>query len=142
MPRRIISQNRVFQQGRSAFTWSQGVCEPGGTFQQNHTFFYGKVREGAIQGAVGQEVAEGLLALGAPWLFFVKGPVEDAVGTVDVVASFDHGHALQGDVAEADGAGEVARFGRLFGGGACRVCVVVVIFVVVVMVPTLEERIV
>ena len=43
--------------------------------------------------------------------------MEDAMSAVNVVTAFDHGHIFQGDIAQADGAGELTRFGGFGGGG-------------------------
>ncbi len=52
-------------------------------------------------------------------MFFVERPMEDAMGTVDVIATLDHGHVFKLNVTKADGTGEFACFGDFrWGTGA------------------------
>lgn len=66
----------------------QVVDVPLGSFQEAYALFHCTVGDSPIELPIEKEVVEGALALRACSLFFECGPLEDAVGTVEVFASF------------------------------------------------------
>ncbi len=58
------------------------LLNPGGSFQQTHTLLYREVTHCAIQGAVGQQTGEWLLALGAAAIVPQISPLQNAFGCI------------------------------------------------------------
>ncbi len=58
------------------------LLNPGGSFQQTNTLLYREVTHCAIQGAVGEQTGEGLLALGTAAIVAQISPLENAFGCI------------------------------------------------------------
>lgn len=63
-------------------TCLQLLLNPGGSFQQTHTLLYREVTHCAVQGAVGEQTAKGLLALGAAAIVAQISPLQNAFGCI------------------------------------------------------------
>lgn len=63
-------------------TCLQLLLNPSGSFQQTHTLLYREVTHCAIQGAVSEQTAEGLLALGTAAVVAQISPLENAFGCI------------------------------------------------------------
>ncbi len=58
------------------------LLNPGGSFQQTHTLLYREVAHCAIQGAVGEQTGEGLLALRTAAIVAQISPLQNAFGCI------------------------------------------------------------
>ncbi len=86
-------------------TCLQLLLNPGGSFQQTNTLLYREVTHCAIQGAVGEQTGEGLLALGAAAIVAQISPLENAFGciprtTCETMEAFPGAHPEPTDAAK------------------------------------------
>lgn len=86
-------------------TCLQLLLNPGGSFQQTHTLLYREVTHCTIQGAVGEQTAEGLLALGTAAIVAQISPLKNAFGctprtTYETMEAFPGARSEPTDAAE------------------------------------------